>query len=173
MTSPFEPRRYIRARITSKPEMSRLLPAIVLLLSLGAVQSSAQVTGSVDIVQGMMQAYGIQVKRSTDQAGDPMLTSRLEGIDFDVYFYGCTLDAQCDSVQFSTGFNLPNGMTLAQVNDWNRDRRYGKAYTDDSNNPYIEYDINLSNDGVGTKNFDVSLEIWRSVITDFRNYIGW
>lgn len=173
MTSLFKTKRRIRAQLMSRHNMFRVLPAMILSLSLAGTPVSAQVTGNVETVQNMLQAYGLQVKRTKDQAGDPMLTSRLEGINFDIYFYGCTAGAQCESAQFSTGFDLPDGMALAKVNDWNRDRRYGKAYLNDENDPYVEYDINLSDDGVGTKNFDVSIEIWRSVITDFRNYIGW
>lgn len=153
--------------------MFRLLSVAACCLSITATSLPAQVTGDVDVIQNLLETYGLKTKRGTDPAGDVMLTSRIEGISFDVYFYGCGKNAPCDSVQFSAGFDLPNGLSAEQLNSWNRDRRYGKLYTDDHGDPYLEYDINLDGDGVGPKNFDSSLEIWHSLITDFRNYIGW
>lgn len=153
--------------------MFRLLFVAVCSLSICATSLPAQVTGDIDVIENLFETYGLKTKRGTDPAGDVMLTSRLEGISFDVYFYGCGKNVPCDSIQFSAGFDMPNGLTPAQINEWNRDRRYGKVYVDDQGDPYIEYDINLDGDGVGAKNFDTSLEIWHSLINDFRTFIGW
>lgn len=155
------------------PAIRPAVIAAVLSLSLFPFGAPAQVLADPDTVQTMLETYGLKVKRGTDQAGGAMLSSRIEGTNFDVLFYGCQPQGSCDSIQFSTSFDLPNGLDAAQVNGWNRDRRYGKAYLDDQGDPILEYDINLDADGVGPKNFDSSIEIWRAVMADFRQYIGW
>ncbi|MBD3785531.1 MAG: YbjN domain-containing protein [Sphingomonadales bacterium] len=140
------------------------------LLGLGAAQ--AQVVGDLDVVMNLLQDYGLKVTKDTDIVGDPLLSTRIEGTNFDVYFYSCD-EGPCQSIQFSAGFDLENPMSAGKINEWNRDKRFGKAYLDDEGDPYIEYDINLDYDGVGAKNFDDTIDLWRVVLADFRDFIDW
>ena len=140
------------------------------LLGLGAAQ--AQVVGDPDVVMTLLQDYGLKVTKDTDKVGDPLLSTRIEGTNFDVYFYSCD-EGPCQSIQFSAGFDLENPMSAGKINEWNRDKRFGKAYLDDDGDPYIEYDINLDFDGVGAKNFDDTIDLWRVVLADFRDFIDW
>lgn len=140
------------------------------LLGIGAAQ--AQVVGDPDVVQNLMQTYGLQVTQDTDSVGDPMLSTRIEGTNFDVYFYSCE-EGPCQSIQFSAGFDLDQPMSASTINEWNRDKRFGKAFLDDEGDPHIEYDINLDHDGIGAKNFDDTIDLWRVVLADFRDFIDW
>lgn len=140
------------------------------LLGLGAAQ--AQVVGDPDVVMTLLQDYGLKVTKDTDSVGDPLLSTRIEGTNFDIYFYSCD-EGPCQSIQFSAGFDLDQPMSAGKINEWNRDKRFGKAYLDDDGDPYIEYDINLDFDGVGAKNFDDTIDLWRVVLADFRDFIDW
>lgn len=141
-------------------------------LTLSAMPVSAQVIGDADVIANLMQSYGLIVEQDRDDYGDPRLTSRLEGTRFSVYFYDCE-QGSCESIQFTAGFDLDTPMPLQRVNDWNRDKRFGKVYLDDEGDPYVEYDVNLDLDGVGARNFDDTLDIWRQVLTEFRDHIDW
>lgn len=140
------------------------------LLGLGAAQ--AQVVGDPDVIMNLLQDYGLKVTKGTDNVGDPLLSTRIEGTNFDIYFYSCD-DGPCQSIQFSAGFDLDNPMSAGKINEWNRDKRFGKAYLDDDGDPHIEYDVNVDLDGVGAKNFDDTIDLWRVVLADFRDFIDW
>lgn len=146
--------------------------SIVAAASLAAAPLQAQVVGDPDVIQNFLQSYGLQVSRDTDSSGDPRLSSRIEGTNFKVYFYGCKKGV-CDSIQFSSGFDLSKPMSAWKINEWNRKKRFGKAYLDDEGDPYIEYDVNLDFDGCGGKNFDDTIDLWRVVLNEFKDFIDW
>ncbi|MFB2533358.1 YbjN domain-containing protein [Paracoccus sp. p4-l81] len=148
--------------------MLRLLPALALL----AQPVQAQVVGDPAVVKALMTDFGLVVEQDVDGAGDPRLSSRIEGTRFDVLFYDCDTGT-CQSIQFTAAFDMTEPMDVAVINAWNRDMRFGKAYLDDEGDPFVEMDVNVDADGVGRKNFDDTLDIWRTVLGQFRNHIGW
>lgn len=143
-----------------------------LAMALGTLPAQAQVMGDPEVVASFLEDYGLRVARDTDSTGDPLLSSRIEGTNFKVYFYGCE-EFPCDSIQFSSGFDLAQPLSAMMINEWNRDKRFGKAYLDDEGDPYIELDVNLDMDGVGGRNFDDTIDLWRVVLSEFRTYINW
>ncbi len=143
-----------------------------LAMALGTLPAQAQVMGDPEVVASFLEDYGLRVTRDTDSTGDPLLSSRIEGTNFKVYFYGCE-EFPCDSIQFSSGFDLAQPLSAMMINEWNRDKRFGKAYLDDEGDPYIELDVNLDMDGVGGRNFDDTIDLWRVVLSEFRTYINW
>ena len=60
-----------------------------------------------------------------------------------------------------------------KINQWNKKKRYAKAYVDDDGDPFLEMDINLDEDGVGGENFQDSLDLWRRMVEDFEEFIEW
>ncbi|MBZ4023632.1 YbjN domain-containing protein [Rhodobacter sp. TJ_12] len=146
--------------------------AVALAALVGATPVQSQVVGDPDVIRSFMESYGLQVSRDTDNAGDPRLSSRIEGTNFKVYFYGCN-KGRCDSIQFSAGFDLRDPMSAWKINEWNRKKRFGKAYLDDEGDPYVEYDVNLDFDGCGGRNFDDTIDLWRVVLGEFRDFIDW
>lgn len=149
----------------------RVLFPLVLTAMLLSPVAHAQVVGDPDVIRLMMQDFGLPAKSGTDSEGDPMIDSRIDGTHFSVYFYQC--DKVCGSMQFSAGFDLSQPMTPEQANDWNRDKRFGKVYLDETGDPFIEMDIGLAGEGIGRKNFEDALETWRIVLSDFRDFIDW
>ena len=145
---------------------------LAMAVALGTVPAQAQVMGDPEVVASFLEDYGLRVTRETDVTGDPLLSSRIEGTNFKVYFYGCE-KLPCDSIQFSSGFDLEQPLSAMKINEWNRDKRFGKAYLDDEGDPYIEFDVNLDIDGVGGRNFDDTIDLWRVVLNEFRTYINW
>ncbi|UXU75808.1 MULTISPECIES: YbjN domain-containing protein [unclassified Paracoccus (in: a-proteobacteria)] len=133
--------------------------------------ASAQVLGDPEVIRILMQDQGLPVEAAVDATGDPVLRSRIDLTEFQVFFYDCT--PVCAALQFSAGFDLPRPMTLARANQWNRDRRFGKVYLDETGDPFVEMDVILSGDGIGRKNFNEALDTWRAVLSEFRDFIDW
>lgn len=104
-----------------------------------------------------------------DGAGDPRITGRIDGYGYTVLFYGCVNGANCTNLTFNAGWDLES-FDLSKVNDWNRERRYGRAYLDDEGDPIVEMDVNVEF-GVSRRNFDDTYLLWSSILTDFAKFV--
>lgn len=122
-------------------------------------------------VVAWLQGEGYKAALSKDQGGDPMIKSAAGGINFTVYFYDCEKD-RCKALQFSSGFDLKDGLTLAKVNEWNKTNRYLDAYLDDENDPYVEYDVNV-NAGRTIAGLNDDFDIWTDMVGTFATFIDW
>ncbi|MGA0603331.1 YbjN domain-containing protein [Caulobacter sp. KR2-114] len=121
-------------------------------------------------VAAVLQAKGYQATLDKDGTGDPMVRSAVDGTKFQVVFYDCDKTHRCGALEFLVGFDLPDGMALARLNKWNRDQRFGHAYLDDENDPYIQLDLNTDN-GFTSESLGGYVETWASLVPHFKRYI--
>ncbi|MFN3615223.1 MAG: YbjN domain-containing protein [Rubrimonas sp.] len=137
-----------------------------------AAPTSAQTIGAADPkgVAGAMQAAGYRAKLTTDGVGDPKIESSAEGVNYSLYFYGCSAGTDCTSLLFQAGFDLPDGTTHDVVNAWNRDRLIGAAWLDHENDPFIEHYVTTVG-GLTPDNFAEVLRMWSVAIADFKTHI--
>lgn len=135
----------------------------------------AEVTASnPNGVMRALQDYGYVATMEADSRGNPKIASRVSDTKFKVYFFGCNDNgANCTSIQLGAGYDLNNGLNASTINEWNRDKRFAKAYIDDEGDPFLEMDINLDYDGSGDENFQDSLDLWRLLVEDFEVFIEW
>jgi hypothetical protein len=127
---------------------------------------------SPQAIANLMQQAGYRAVLTTDNVGDPKIESSAAGADFSIYFYGCENGANCLSLQYTSGYDLPNGASLGLINDWNGTKRFGFAYLDNENDPFLNYDVNMSY-GVSEQNFLDSLSLWDTILADFHAHIDW
>ena len=148
------------------------LTALALLLGLAMPPQTAgaQVLGDPDVIAELLIDYGLRVERGTDDYGDPVLDSRIDGTRFSVGFYACD-PKPCESIQFSAGFDMPAPLPPRLVADWNRNHRFGKAFLDDDGDPYLQMDVMTAGDGIGRRNFEEILSMWQTALSDFRSTI--
>lgn len=148
----------------------RALPILILAGILSAFSASAalpaQVLGDPKAIARVMTDLGMAVSQGHDIEGQPMLESQVDGTLFNVYFYDCT--PLCRRMQFVTGFSLAKPMSTDDANAWNRDNPFGKVVLSDAGDPYLEMDIGVAEDGLGRKNLEDTLHIWRDVMGQFR-----
>ena len=97
----------------------------VLFLSALATPLSAQVVGTAESIAAALRDYGLKAESGIDSDGDPKIESRIEGIRFSIWFYGCE-DAPCTSLEFRAGFDLDTPLSAAKVNEWNRTKKAPK-----------------------------------------------
>jgi hypothetical protein len=144
----------------------------------GTVTTAPALTGgmidatSPQAIANLMQQAGYRAVVTTDNIGDPKIESSAAGADFSIYFYGCENGQNCLSVQFSSGYDMPNGVSLQLINDWNATKRFSFAYLDNENDPFLNYDVNLYA-GVSEQNFLESLSLWDTILADFHTHIDW
>lgn len=120
----------------------------------------------------LLEAEGYGATLGTDDYGDPYIESAAEGLNFQIYFYGCEDGAACTDIQYHAGFNLDGPLSPEQMNDWNRGWRFGRLYNDDEGDPHLEYDVTLAG-GVSRANFQDTFQVWRETLVSFKEHIGW
>jgi hypothetical protein len=91
------------------------------------------------------------------------IRSGLAGRRIAIYMYDCK-DQACGSYQFSAIFTKNDKYTPVFVNEWNKKRRYAKAYLDNDGDLNFEWDIDL--DGGVTNDY------LKTTILSFESYIG-
>lgn len=119
-----------------------------------------------------LQEAGYKATLDTDSSGDPRIKSGASGANFSIYFYGCSANANCKSIQFSTSYTVKPKLTLQKINEWNAKNRFGQAYLDQDGDPVIQFDVVLEN-GTPSNLFIASLDRWTTAMGTFQTFIGW
>jgi hypothetical protein len=155
-------------------------PIYVLLASAGLFCASpafAQMVTAKDpqSIIKVLQDAGFQAKLAKSKDGDPMIESASSGSKFRVFFFNCTANSDCATVQFYTAYDTDTGKapSLEKVNDWNRGQRFGRAYLDTEGDPAIEMDVDLDDGGMSQALFTDNLEFWTTIMAKFEQHIGW
>jgi hypothetical protein len=120
-----------------------------------------------------LQKEGFAAKLDKDKVGDPMITSGVSGTTFYIYFYNCTDHRNCATVTFRSGYDLKASPGLEKINEWNRDKRFGRAYLDKEDDPILEMDLDLDDGGMSQALFIDNLQFWTSVLGAFEKAIGY
>ena len=118
-----------------------------------------------------LQNAGYKAELSKDGTGDPLIKSSSGGSSFAVFFFGCTKNVDCATIQFFAGYT-DKKVTLSQMNDWNSKKRFGRAYVADSGAARIEMDVDLDDGGVSAKLFEDNVEFWVVTMSAFEKHIG-
>lgn len=144
------------------------------LLASAAVPAAAQQVIAKDpqtVVQ-TLQAEGYAAKLGTDNQGDPMITSSSSGSKFVILFYNCTDNKDCATIQFRSSYDFDEPVPLEKLNEWNRTKRFIRAYLDEENDPAVDMDIDLDKGGISTPLFIEYLGTWVMLVAQFEEHIG-
>lgn len=105
----------------------------------------------------------------TDSSGDPKIVGRIEGTKYGLYFYGCKSGKKCTDIQFNAAWSGTK-VTLDKLNEWNRTRRYGKAFLDKDGDPVLQMSVNIDY-GVTRKNLEDNFDWWAKIVPEFRGQV--
>jgi hypothetical protein len=145
------------------------LPMIAVASTLSAAPAAFAQTmidaTNIDEIVNIARGYG-SATIQLDTLGDPQILGRIDGIQYTVNFYDCENGENCKSIQFRAAWTNPGTVTLEDMNRWNQDKRFGKAYLDMENDPVIEWDVNLFA-GVSSRNLDDTFDWWKIVLQNF------
>lgn len=147
--------------------------ATAVMIATASVASAEITAKNALVVMKAMQSFGLVATMGKDSQGDPKISSRISDTKYSVYFYGCEDNDNCSSILIKAGYDLNDGISASKINEWNREKRFAKAYIDDDGDPFLEMDVNLDYDGVGEKNFEDTLDWWRISVEDFEEFIDW
>ncbi len=124
------------------------------------------------LLMDLMAAHGQELTLGADDVGDPKITGTLRGVDYTVFFYGCSGGRYCTNIQYRVGFDLDDGLTLDRANTWNRDERWASTYLDEDSDPHLQMDVHFGT-GMEDDTFLESYTIWLDTMDSFMDYIDW
>ena len=140
--------------------------ALALLVSVPLAHAGDLIDGSNPRqILEVFKGYGA-AELEKDKNGDPKIVGRMDGNKFTVFFYGCTAGKNCTDIELWNGWSGYQ-VTMAQINDWNSKKRFGKVYLDNDNDPNIEMPINLRH-GISRKNLDDTIDWWNIAVREFK-----
>jgi len=118
-----------------------------------------------------LQAMGYKAEITKDDSGDPLIKSSSSGTNFAIFFFGCTKNVDCRTIQFFAGY-ADRKPTLARINEWNMNKRFGRAYNSSSGAARVEMDVDLDDGGIGPKLFEDNVEYWVLLMGQFEKHIA-
>jgi hypothetical protein len=118
----------------------------------------------------ILQDAGYRAKLDTDKDGDPMVRTGMNGLNVYIYSYDCE-HHRCGSLQLSVGVDMKQGTAPAVINKFNIDYRYGRAYLDNDNDPFLLFDFEVRN--THHEQYIASqLDTWEDLLGAFTDAIG-
>jgi len=124
---------------------------------------------NVDEILKLAKGYG-DASLETQSNGDPKIKGVMDDVSYSIYFMNCTDNEDCEDLNFYAGF-LDLKPKQDDINSWNRDKRFGKAYIDSDGDAVVEMDLNLEH-GISTDNLKADIDVWQLVLGEYTDYIG-
>lgn len=115
------------------------------------------------------------VAQSLTPDGYPQLSAETDdGIKFVVYFYRCdgVNFERCRLLQFRASFECDSRFAGFDINGFNRQWVYGKAYRWQNGNISVEHPIRVTG-GVTRDNLIEHVALWQSIVSDWTVHVGW
>lgn len=153
-------------------KLSSMIAGTALALTLTAAASAQTLLTGADTDEILNAARGYGAANLTTQSnGDPQITGKIEGITYQVYFRNCTNNTDCEDLNFYLGF-LDLKPTLEEINDWNYNKRFSRAYLDQDDDACVEMDVDMV-EGVTADYLDSQFGLWAMVLKQFAEHVGY
>ena len=102
---------------------------------------------------------------------DPYIESNRNGLKFLVLFMNCDDHKNCKTLQYYMGFSDAKNISLERLNQWNKDKRFARAYRDDQGDPVLEMDVDLDFAGIPRENIGETFNTWASLMDSYREFV--
>src|SRR3546814_16346156 len=112
----------------------RAVLALATAAALTATPARAELVNATnpEKVRVIVESLGSPATLRAEPHADPYIESSLEGMPFLVIFMNCTGGRNCRTLQYYMGFRDAKDLPLARFNEWNLDKRFQRAYSDQS-----------------------------------------
>ena len=138
------------------------------------VQTAADPGVSVEAVRTWLISKGGTVSEVNREGGETWLTVSDGPLNWMIFFYSCQADV-CGDIQYAASFSNPT-ITQAMVNDWNRDRRFLKAFftpgaPGGDQTAVVQYDVLIHSGDVEQLTDHTAL--WLDLVNAFGTTVGY
>lgn len=122
-------------------------------------------------IKAIVESQGWPATLVSKAGEDPYLESNRNGLKFLVLFMNCTDNKNCKTLQYYMGFNDAKGVSMERLNEWNKTKRFGRAYRDDEGDPVLEMDVDVDFAGIPRENIGETFNTWASLMDSYREFI--
>ncbi len=126
---------------------------------------------SPSTIAGLIESQGWQTEINTPAGEPPFIKARRNGELFVAAFMNCTDGQNCKTLQFFFGFTDAKQVSLERINEWNRDKRFARAYRDDEGDPVLAMDVDLDFRGLPRENVGELLNTWTGLMNSYRTFV--
>ena len=148
-----------------------MLAGATLALALSVSAQAQTLTGAnTEDILAIAKNYG-SASMTKQSNGDPQITGKIGGVSYQVYFRNCTDNKNCEDLNFYLGF-LDIKPTLEEINDWNYNKRFSRAYIDQDDDACVEMDLDMV-EGVTAEYLDSQFGLWAMVVKQFAEHVGY
>ncbi len=154
------------AAVAAAATLSMAAPAVA--------QTAPQPGLAIADVAAWIASKGGDVQPVQRQGDEVWLTVRDGDLTWLVFFYGCQNDV-CADLQYSASFTNES-ITLQLINDWNRDRRFLKAFhapgaAGEAPAAVVQYDLLVQPGGV--EQLNDATGVWVGLLVEFARHVGY
>ncbi|MCR8724222.1 YbjN domain-containing protein [Frigidibacter sp. ROC022] len=125
----------------------------------------------VGIQQAMMNA-GYRAELTTDDQGNPKIIGTASKSTYWILFLDCQASSGCLGLEFYVSYSLDRKPTLEQVDQFNNDFRYIRAFTNKDGQPRMMMDILVRDGGLDKRTFLEYVRLWTVIMPSFEEMIG-
>jgi len=97
---------------------------------------------TIEEVAAWLQSEGYSANLVTGESGRRHIESIAQGLPLNIFLGDCKGE-RCASLEFAAGMATDGKFDISQINAWNYDNRWCRAYYDDVNDPWLRMDIDL------------------------------
>jgi len=148
-----------------------LAAASAALLTATPAQAELVTASDPQILKSILESRGWEATIVHNKGAAPYIQIQNGDLRFRMFLLNCVQNERCESVQYFLAFNDAKTISLDDLNEWNRTKRYARAYRDQEGDPVLEMDVNLGASGIPRPNVGISLNIWSFLMEDFRKFV--
>ena len=125
---------------------------------------------TIEEMAAWFEGEGYAVKFVTGESGKRHIETNSQGSPLNIFFGDCKGE-RCAALEFAAGFSTHGKFDVSQINGWNYDNRWCRAYYDSDKDPWLKMNINLSPGGTYEALSD-RFEIWNRTLGRFIEKYG-
>ena len=125
---------------------------------------------TIEEMAAWLEGEGYAVKFVTGESGKRHIETSSQGAPLNIFFGDCKGE-RCAALEFAAGFSTHGKFDVSQINGWNYDNRWCRAYYDSDKDPWLKMNINLSPGGTYEALSD-RFEIWNRTLGRFIEKYG-
>jgi hypothetical protein len=125
---------------------------------------------TIEEMAAWLEGEGYAVKFVTGESGKRHIETNSQGSPINIFFGDCKGE-RCAALEFAAGFSTHGKFDVSQINGWNYDNRWCRAYYDGDKDPWLKMNIDLSPGGTYEALSD-RFEIWNRTLGKFIERFG-
>jgi hypothetical protein len=120
---------------------------------------------TIEELAAWFESEGYSVNFVTGESGRRHIVTKTQGSPLNIFLGDCKGE-RCASLEFASGFGTQGKFDTSQINAWNYDNRWCRAYYDDVKDPWLRMNVDLSPGGT-YEALSERLAIWNRTLGRF------